>query len=306
MKKRLKVLALVLVSASFIGGIPVQQDGVYSVSINFSGKGYTFYPPSGGMQYNASEYIERFGAFPTMPLWTNVDADSMTLSLRLLYSAEPAWQKRFEPWDPIPKWSDYKDNLVLILESVKSGTRDTLTWGSISTGIVNVPSDPFFGNQIEVDADVDAFSLPIPQDGSAWRVWTELWDEAGQPATRVDTEQDTVILVRTPLETAADSLMYMGAVSAGDTAFFHTVQRAFPTNFAVTSMLFDFYYLDENCDSVSALGNRMFAIWDTSSVPRLVSDDFNPEAVILEKMNDICVDGHAQPEKYSGLFRAED
>ncbi|MCB2213101.1 hypothetical protein KQI52_13385 [bacterium] len=234
--------------------------------------------------------------------------DSMQVELLLRYRAQPATQYGFEPWDPVPDWTDYKEHLYLLLESVKQGAKDTLSWGEIGAGSVEVCDHPTTGNMLTVRAHADAFALPIPEDGSAWKTWTEFWEYSGNPDSRIDVEVDTVVFVRTPLQTATDSLTYMmtGNVTRSDISYFHNLQRTYPLDMSLNVMLFHYYYNAESCDSVSEIGSRILAVLDTVSFPVYASDDGNFFDEIEERIDDICVDGYAQPQKYSGLFRAED
>ncbi len=299
MKRIAGLLVAALASLTLLGALPEQENGVFRMGMAPVGLNYAFGPAGGFIQFDEQEYVDRFGMFPTTMLWTNAGGDSVSLKLTLSYRAEPAWQKKFEPWDPVPKWNEYEDNLNLILESVKTGTRDTLTWGEIGTGAVKVEELPSRGNMLSIYARATMFGLRIPEDGSAWKVWTELWRDAGQPETRVDLEQDTIVFVRTPIETATDSLNFMRGLNYtwDDTSYFQNVQRSYPNSYIVNTALFDFYYLEENCDSVTVIGNRLIAMWEEVYAETGDTTGTGKE-LILEKIHDICVDGEAQPLKY--------
>lgn len=303
MKKILLLTFLFAGVVSFVFAQPPFQSGGKLFTSFFAGSP-NVWPYTSWLEDSLSS---RFGDFPSYIIWDDV-ADTTDAYVQIYwdppYTANPPapW------WGDSLKWKDLRPYVTGLFTSVETG--DTLI-RDLPVGtpdeVISLDSSGRYKKHVGFDCDL----LPIPNDGSAWTMEViptiDIYDSVEVNPNREG--QSLTSVVRMNPTTPLDSLLWFRDTWA-DHLENHQLHwemlRHYPYFQPSLFVLFDHYYDEELCDSVSHYGNRYVEslvnnlddFWEhTYPTPELGFDSVHVNRV-KEMINDICVEGKAQREKY--------
>ena len=230
--------------------LPWDSEGKLHVLGGHSDKSYAeIYP------FVEQYYIDRFGAYPGLVVWEEGDWHPITkwgVSFKKYYKE----QKHVLP-DTLT-WGDVRPYVWWKLTSVKTGTvsYQVLTAGEDTTGIV----DYFNAYAWHYAFEQKIEDLPIPNDGSAWKIELQVWESPPPDGQLVASlEAPPCICIRTYRTTAIDTFWFSRSyfVPSQATTLLRSSKElnlsllhSFPYSKELLGNLMRIYGEEKHCDSL--------------------------------------------------------
>ncbi len=300
----LLVILFILPSVLIAQELPFQDGGVLVLKF-FAGPSNTELCPQSIREF----YTEEYGDFPDYIIWDNIQ-DTTRSYMRIDYYA-PSAEVNSPWWGDSLKWSQLRPYVSALFTSVETG--DTLIRnlpeGDLNK-IISSNNNGDYNYKIRFACDL----LPIPNDGSVWKLELEPTVDITDSVTINPRKLPAHTALRINPATPVDSLLFIRhtwLINNSNFVLQKKVLRTYPYNQMILKNLFTFYYSEEECDSVSHYGNRYYAsivnnldefVIDAPFLHSELGIDSVYVETILEMIDDICVDGYAQPHKYFPRF----
>jgi len=207
------------------------------------------------------DYIKRFGAYPRIMIWDDV-ADPVRVVVEVQFKRKSNPNPYY--WPPEPDyplnmtWGDIKKYFYWRMVSYKTGEIKylPLELGDNNKGIVQQSGVHSWRMLLNFDGHL----LPVPNDGSAWKVSLDMYEEepyGGNVKALGQTEQfDFIRTVRsTPLDTLrwAEHSNYI----MEDKALNRRMLGYFPHSRVTMDYLINYFFEEKNADSLEYFG-RMY------------------------------------------------
>ena len=225
-----------------------------------------------------SSYTARLGEFPTVIIWDDTkDPIRVAWTFTALTWATPEAKAA---WDSAVTWQDVRPFFSIELKSVKTDSLRTIQVDEID-GSAKIEKDSFF-HSILGDFTVNARSLPIPKDGSAWSIQLVVSDTTGS-VKRLSASQPIASIARMNRDTAIDSLQwaYRNGHSKEPQVVLALLQQ-FPEDTSLLWTIFDYYRARRDVDQIRYWGKRLnanvvgnkFSFTEDPDLPKMSPPDY--------------------------------
>jgi len=219
-------------------------------------------------------YEQRFLEPPNIMIWQDINPNeklsfgvSYTYWLDLPRNQEPSWN------DSTLTWGELRQHFQL--KATQVSTQDTSSFPIIWGDSARIVSDSEENAGWSGWFDLTLSDLSITNFNNAWRLWVEPIGAAPPPCNRAALgsspvlRQDTMVVVQTPRTTPTDTLMWSIAdwESRGSVQLAHQLLVSFPNQHELLRELLTYYYYEENCDSVSRIGNHYINVLNSGLDP---------------------------------------
>ena len=243
--------------------LPIDELGTLIIEPNLSGGSDTW---GNFIPAVREQYEQRFGKHPALMLWSDVD-DKVMLRYKISFSRSavegitPNYHEH--KWSDSLHWSDIQDHFRWKLTSVKTGQVKRIP-------VTQLDNDPLLMDTVAprhrpswmITLYFDARTLPVPEDGSAWDLVMEVYEDAPPKGEPILVTSDVLPVVRSRRTTPLDTLEWAAHKNLilHDKDLDHRLLKYFPYNREILSALFMIYHEEKNCDSLRSISQQY---WNT-------------------------------------------